>query len=121
MMSTQQDLSSQAPLLSDSAYVSYGSYQADGRDRDNVREAGDSYSRQQPERWNEPSVNLWRVLATFYSFIVVGANDGAYGVSGSQKSIPRELVLIGLLSVGHDSLCRFIRRIYARHFLNIGC
>ncbi|KAE8320471.1 major facilitator superfamily domain-containing protein [Aspergillus sergii] len=79
MMSTQQDLASQAPLLSDSAYVSYGSYQADGRDRDNVSEAGDSYSRQQPERWNEPSVNLWRVLATFYSFIVVGANDGAYG------------------------------------------
>ncbi|KAB8213874.1 major facilitator superfamily domain-containing protein [Aspergillus novoparasiticus] len=62
-MSTQQDLASQAPLLSDSAYVSYGSYQADGRDRDNVSEAGDSYSRQQPE-----------------SFIVVGANDGAYGL-----------------------------------------
>ena len=83
-MSTQQDLASQAPLLSESTYVSYGSYQADRRDRDNVSEAGVSHPGQQPERWNEPPVNLWRVLATFYSFIVVGANDGAYGVSGSQ-------------------------------------
>lgn len=34
----------------------------------------------QVERWNEPRINAWRVLATFYSFIVVGANDGSYGV-----------------------------------------
>jgi hypothetical protein len=34
----------------------------------------------QPEKWNEPRTNVWRVFATFYSFIVVGANDGAYGV-----------------------------------------
>lgn len=34
----------------------------------------------QPEKWNEPRTNVWRILATFYSFIIVGANDGAYGV-----------------------------------------
>ena len=34
----------------------------------------------QAERWNEPRINAWRVLATYYSFIVVGANDGSYGV-----------------------------------------
>lgn len=33
----------------------------------------------QPEKWNEPRTNVWRILATFYSFIIVGANDGAYG------------------------------------------
>lgn len=33
----------------------------------------------QAERWNEPRINAWRVLATYYSFIVVGANDGSYG------------------------------------------
>ncbi|KAK1141045.1 hypothetical protein N8T08_009618 [Aspergillus melleus] len=32
-----------------------------------------------PEKWNQPKIKAWRVLATFYSFIVVGANDGAYG------------------------------------------
>ncbi|KAL2815801.1 major facilitator superfamily domain-containing protein [Aspergillus cavernicola] len=31
------------------------------------------------EKWNEPAINAWRVLATFFSFIVVGANDGTYG------------------------------------------
>ncbi|KAA8649922.1 MFS transporter [Aspergillus tanneri] len=31
------------------------------------------------EKWNKPDVNKWRVLATFFSFIVVGANDGTYG------------------------------------------
>lgn len=34
----------------------------------------------QPEKWNESRTNVWRILATFYSFVVVGANDGAYGV-----------------------------------------
>jgi hypothetical protein len=38
----------------------------------------------QPEKWNESRTNIWRILATFYSFIVVGANDGAYGVRQSQ-------------------------------------
>lgn len=38
---------------------------------------------QQSQRWNEPGINMWRVFATFYSFVVVGANDGVYGVSNS--------------------------------------
>lgn len=37
------------------------------------------------EKWNDPPINVWRVLAAYYSFVVVGANDGAYGVSGSQS------------------------------------
>ena len=32
------------------------------------------------ERWNNPSINMWRVFATFISFMVAGAIDGAYGV-----------------------------------------
>jgi hypothetical protein len=31
-------------------------------------------------KWNEPRINIWRVFATFFSFIIVGANDGTYGV-----------------------------------------
>lgn len=43
------------------------------------------------EKWNDPPINVWRVLAAYYSFIVVGANDGAYGVS--RKSM-RELSVL---------------------------
>ena len=33
------------------------------------------------ERWNTPTLNLWRTLAAFWSFVVMGSNDAAYGVS----------------------------------------
>jgi len=33
------------------------------------------------ERWNEPRSNLFRFLVTLYSFIIMGMNDGAVGVS----------------------------------------
>ena len=37
-----------------------------------------SYTQQ---RWNHPRSNVWRILATFLGFFVMGLNDGAYGVS----------------------------------------
>lgn len=36
---------------------------------------------QQAERWNYPRSNTWKTLATFWSFLVMGMNDSAYGVS----------------------------------------
>jgi hypothetical protein len=36
------------------------------------------------ERWNTPKINLGRFLAALYSFIVMGMNDAAYGVSPIQ-------------------------------------
>jgi hypothetical protein len=33
------------------------------------------------ELWNSPRINIWRTCATFTSFLVMGANDAAYGVS----------------------------------------
>lgn len=33
----------------------------------------------QLQKWNSPRINVWRCLATFYSFIILGANDAAYG------------------------------------------
>ena len=33
------------------------------------------------EKWNEPSVNINRLFATFWAFVIMGANDAAYGVS----------------------------------------
>ncbi|PGG97927.1 hypothetical protein AJ79_09040 [Helicocarpus griseus UAMH5409] len=32
------------------------------------------------QKWNEPSINKWRILVTFASFAVVGASDGVYGI-----------------------------------------
>jgi len=39
------------------------------------------------ERWNYPRTNIPRVSACFYSFIVMGANDAAYGVSYCPPSL----------------------------------
>jgi hypothetical protein len=33
------------------------------------------------ERWNHPRSNIYKTLATFWCFMVMGANDAAYGVS----------------------------------------
>jgi len=33
------------------------------------------------EQWNKPRINTYRYLAAIYSFIVMGMNDAAYGVS----------------------------------------
>lgn len=43
------------------------------------------------ERWNAPRGNVWRTLAAFWSFIVMGANDAAYGVCFS----PRDTFVCG--------------------------
>ncbi|KAL6239495.1 hypothetical protein BDW75DRAFT_250392 [Aspergillus navahoensis] len=32
------------------------------------------------QRWNEPSINKWRIAAAFASFAIVGASDGVYGI-----------------------------------------
>lgn len=32
------------------------------------------------QKWNSPGGNMWRVFAAFWSFFVVGMNDGSYGV-----------------------------------------
>lgn len=34
------------------------------------------------EKWNEPRINMYRTFATFWSFVILGANDAATGVSG---------------------------------------
>lgn len=36
------------------------------------------------ERWNKPRINLYRYLASLYSFVIMGMNDAAYGVSSDQ-------------------------------------
>ncbi|CAG7957063.1 unnamed protein product [Penicillium salamii] len=38
-----------------------------------------SYSKATEEQWNHPRSNILKTLATFWSFLVMGANDSAYG------------------------------------------
>lgn len=33
------------------------------------------------QKWNEPRINMWRVFSCYFSFFIVGMNDGSYGVS----------------------------------------
>ena len=37
----------------------------------------------QVERWNYPRSNIVKTVATFWAFLVMGANDAAYGVRSS--------------------------------------
>lgn len=37
---------------------------------------------QPQEMWNSPRINVFRVFATFWSFVVMGLNDATYGVCG---------------------------------------
>jgi hypothetical protein len=47
-----------------------------------MKEQADSAaSPEKLEQWNSPRINLYRYLATLYSFIIMGMNDAAYGVS----------------------------------------
>lgn len=37
------------------------------------------------QKWNSPPSNMWKVFACYFSFLVVGANDGSYGVSSNSS------------------------------------
>ncbi|KAI1129691.1 putative MFS transporter [Nemania abortiva] len=51
------------------------------------------------ERWNYPRTNIRRVLSCFYSFLIMGANDAAYGplIPYLQKFYHLEYLVISLL------------------------
>lgn len=34
-----------------------------------------------PQTWKYPRANFWRFVASNYSFVILGVNDAAYGVS----------------------------------------
>ena len=39
------------------------------------------------QKWNYPRQNTYRFLTTIFSFIVMGMNDGAVGVSATRVSV----------------------------------
>ncbi len=50
------------------------------------------------QKWNSPRINMFRVPATFWSFFVVGMNDGSYGVSLSISPAFQMQIRAGLSS-----------------------
>ncbi|KAJ6086716.1 hypothetical protein N7467_005630 [Penicillium canescens] len=43
-------------------------------------EPSGTYGTSRNEKWNHPRTNIIKTLATFWSFLVMGANDSAYGL-----------------------------------------
>ncbi len=52
-------------------------------------------------RWNKPRINIYRYLAANFSFIIMGMNDAAYGVS--LISMPMNVLANKI--PGFDSIC----------------
>ncbi|EGE04760.1 MFS transporter [Trichophyton equinum CBS 127.97] len=48
-------------------------------DEENRRAASINSSHSNLPKWNKPAINLWRFAAANYTFIILGANDAAYG------------------------------------------
>lgn len=71
--------------LSDRSRANYGIIPehkaAEDTERSTTATEEEPESQYPVEKWNDRPINTWRIIATFYSFIVLGANDGAYGVS----------------------------------------
>ena len=60
------------------------------------------------ERWNDSRVNVYRFLVTLYSFVVMGMNDGAVGVSSSPSRGSNLKSKPLTLRVGPDPLCEHL-------------
>ena len=51
------------------------------RGQSRTEDVGNSDLPLDKQRWNEPKSNIAKVSVTYYSFILLGANDSSYGVS----------------------------------------
>lgn len=76
-------------ILSNSTIMSIGVqdsphatiYESQPRQHENQSSSSSESSSQiDDEKWNHPRSNIAKTLATFWSFLIMGANDSAYGV-----------------------------------------
>jgi hypothetical protein len=56
------------------------------------------------EQWNNPKINIARLGAAFWGFIIMGANDAAVGVSEQSHVVSNDM----LRCLGFDSICKTI-------------
>jgi hypothetical protein len=57
------------------------------------------------QRWNHPRSNMFRVFATFWSLLVMGANDAAYGVRPFPSRPKEREIPFTNQRIGFDSFC----------------
>jgi hypothetical protein len=72
MSSTATSVDDTTPLLQSASEAAYRHVTGEALPKSDLEHA--------VQKWHNPTINTWRVLATFFSFIVVGANDAIYGV-----------------------------------------
>jgi len=79
-----------------------------------VQQAVDSNGSSQetiaPPKWNHPPINKYRTAATFWSFLVVGMNDGSYGVrlALASTNLAANYGVLGFDSLGEYCLDAFV-------------
>lgn len=61
---------------------------------------------QRLERWNHPRSNFFRTAAAFWSFVVMGSNDAAYGALIPYVCLPCFIFRVSFLHVSFSHLLR---------------
>ena len=82
---TRQDVPSipgkRAPSVGGLSLGSFKSSKTNSQleDRNETLPSPTTAPQEQLEQWNHPRINVYRVSATFWSFLIMGANDATYG------------------------------------------
>ncbi|KAJ5641797.1 hypothetical protein N7490_005797 [Penicillium lividum] len=62
------------------------------------------------EKWNSPRINIYRSFSTFWSFLVMGANDAAYGLESYYKLSYTVVSLVFLSPLVGYTLAAFLNQ-----------
>lgn len=73
------------------------------------------------QKWNDPPINKWRLLASFVSFAVVGASDGVYGVSFFSSNSLSFYMCARIMVIYDNELIHFIGIGSIRMRLHLKC
>jgi len=57
------------------------------------------------QKWNNPRINMYRVLSANFSFVIMGMNDAAYGVCYTAPFFAE--FRTDFFLIGPDSICKF--------------
>ncbi|KAL2849839.1 major facilitator superfamily domain-containing protein [Aspergillus pseudoustus] len=70
----------------------------------------------QVERWNYPRANVYKTFATFWAFLVMGANDSAYGLEQHYNLSYTTVSLVFLSPIGGYTLAALTNNILHLRF-----
>ncbi|KAK0999190.1 hypothetical protein LTS01_005484 [Friedmanniomyces endolithicus] len=74
------DFHKHAPSITGHSLTSvHSNSSANAADRNETLPSPTTASPDSIELWNKPAINIYRISATFWSFLIMGANDATYG------------------------------------------